>query len=102
MVLLADTFLLLLLFLLLLKSTCTKLVVVRAAVVVLRTEAVALASQGRVVTISEEIMMRLVVNIVMVSNDCFNTPNMVHWRSKKRKNKKHIIGQKFSPAFFFA
>ena len=52
-VLLADTFLLLL-FLLLLKSPCTKLVVVRAAVVVLRTEAVALASQGRVVTISEE------------------------------------------------
>ena len=52
-VLLADTFLLSL-FLLLLKSTCTKLVVVRAAVVVLRTEAVALASQGTVVTISEE------------------------------------------------
>ena len=99
-VLLADTFLLLLLFLLVAnKSTCTKLVVVRAAVVVLRTEAVALASQGRVVTISEEIMMRLVVNMVMVSKECFN---MVHWRSKKRKNKKHIIGQKFSPAFVFA
>ena len=77
----------------------TKLVVVRATILVFWTEAVALASQGRVVTISEEIMMRLVVNIVMVSNDC---PNMVHWRSKKRKNKKHIIGQKFSPAFFFA
>ena len=78
------------------------MVVVRATILVFWTEAVALASQGRVVTISEEIMMRLVVNMVMVSKDCFNTPNMVHWRSKKRKNKKHIIGQKFSPAFVFA
>ena len=78
------------------------MVVVRATILVIWTEAVALASQGRVVTISEEIMMRLVVNMVMVSNDCFNTPNMVHWRSKKRKNKKHIIGQKFSPAFVLA
>ena len=84
-VLLADTFLLLLLFLLLLRSTCTKLVVVRAAVVVSRTEAVALASQGTVVTISEKIMMGMVVKmrmtvvmVVKMIKDSFDTPNMVH------------------------
>ena len=54
-VLLANTFFVVIFVLIVAnKSTCTKLVVVRAAVVVLRTEAVALASQGRVVTISEE------------------------------------------------
>ena len=61
------------------------MVVVRAAVVVLRTEAVALASQGTVVTISEEIMMGMVVKmrmtmvmVVIMIKDSFYTPNMVH------------------------
>ena len=61
------------------------MVVVRAAVVVLRTEAVALASQGTVVTISEEIMMGMVVKmrmtvvmVVIMIKDSFGTPNMVH------------------------
>ena len=58
----------------------------------MRTEAVALASQGTVVTISEEIMMGMVVKIVkrvvkmrmtvvmvvIMIKDSFYTPNMVH------------------------
>ena len=64
------------------------MVVVRAAVVVLWTEAVALASQGTVVTIAEEIMMGMVVKMrmtvvmmVIMIKDSFDTPNMVHFGS---------------------
>ena len=61
--------------------TCTKLVIVRTAVVVLWAKAVALANQGRVVTIPKKKMM---ITIMMTTMIMMMTMMIVlHWQTEE-------------------
>ena len=71
--------------------TCTKLVIVRTAVVVLWAEAVALANQGRVVTIPKKKMM-MMMKIMMMT--------MMMIRQESRTQVRHLSN--FHPTIFTA